>query len=414
MSILLFSDSKPWQRLHVGPLSPYIDPFAQYLLQQGYATWTIVDKLRVVTKLSQWLERHQLGVGALDEQQVSAFINQLHQSELRTYHGDHTTLRMFLEHMRNCGILTVPAPKVEDNALAMLERDFVQYLREQRGLSAATLHNYLPFARCFLSECFGQGAVELKQLSTADVTEFVLRHAPNLGTACAKLMITALRSFFRFLHQRGELDMDLANAMPTVAHWRLSTLPKYLEPEQVEQLLQSCDQSTTIGQRDHTVLLLLARLGLRAGEVVQLSLDDIDWHAGLLTVRGKGSQVNQLPLRMDVGKALATYLRHGRPACITRRVFVRSRAPYVGFASSVAIDSIVSRALKRAGLTPLHQGAHLLRHSLATRMLHQEASLVEIGQVLRHRLLQTTEIYAKIDQATLGALTQPWPPGGAI
>lgn len=413
MSILLFSDSKPWQRLHVGPLSPYIDPFAQYLLQQGYATWTIVDKLRVVTKLSQWLERHQLGVGALDEQQVSAFIHQLHQRELRTYHGDHTTLRIFLEHMRSCGILTEPAPKVEDNALAMLERDFVQYLREQRGLSAATLHNYLPFARCFLSECFGQGAVELKQLSTADVTEFVLRHAPNLGPACAKLMITALRSFFRFLHQCGELDMDLANAVPTVAHWRLSTLPKYLEPEQVEQLLQSCDQSTTIGQRDHTVLLLLARLGLRAGEVVQLSLDDIDWHAGLLTVRGKGSQVNQLPLRMDVGKVLANYLRHGRPACITRRVFVRSRAPYVGFASSVAIDSIVSRALKRAGLTPLHQGAHLLRHSLATRMLHQGASLVEIGQVLRHRLLQTTEIYAKIDQATLGALTQPRP-GGAI
>ncbi|MDD5321792.1 MAG: hypothetical protein PHD43_14520 [Methylococcales bacterium] len=132
MSILLFSDSRPWQRLHVGPLSPYIDPFAQYLLQQGYATWTIVDKLRVVTKLSQWLERHQLGVGALDEQQVSAFFHQLHQNELRTYHGDHTTLGMFLEHVRNCGILTVPAPNVEDNALAMLERDFVQYLREQR------------------------------------------------------------------------------------------------------------------------------------------------------------------------------------------------------------------------------------------------------------------------------------------
>ena len=413
MSILLFSDSKAWQRLHIGPLSPYIDPFAQHLLQQGYATWTIVDKLRVVTKLSQWLERRQLGAGALDEQQVTAFIHQLHQSERRTYHGDHTTLRVFLEFMRSCGILTVPVPKVEDNALALLERDFVQYLREQRGLSAATLHNYLPFARCFLTECFGQGAVKLKQLSTADVTEFVLRHAPKLGPACAKLMVTALRSFFRFLHQRGELDTDLANAVPTVAHWRLSTLPKYLEPEQVDQLLQSCDQSTIIGQRNHTVLLLLARLGLRAGEVVQLSLDDIDWHVGLLTVRGKGRQVDQLPLRMDVGEALATYLRQGRPVCTTRRVFVRSRAPYVGFASSVAIDSIVRRALKQAGLTPLHQGAHLLRHSLATQMLRQGASLTEIGQVLRHRLLQTTEIYAKIDQATLGALAQPWP-GGAL
>lgn len=413
MSILLFSDSKAWQRMHVGPLSPYIDTFAQHLLQQGYAVWTIIDKLRVVTKLSQWLEFHQLGLGVLDEQQVTAFIHQLHQREHRTYHGDHTTLRMFLEHMRSCGILPVPVPKVEDNALVLLERDFVQYLREQRGLSAATLHNYLPFARCFLSERFGQGAVELKRLSTSDVSEFVLRHAPKLGPACAKLMVTALRSFFRFLHQSGQLDMDLANAVPTVAHWRLSTLPKYLEPDQVDQLLQSCDQNTTIGQRNHTVLLLLARLGLRAGEVVKLSLDDIDWHAGLLTVRGKGRQVDQLPLRMDVGEALATYLSQGRPVCTTRRVFVRSRAPYVGFASSVAIDSIVRRALKRAGLTPLHQGAHLLRHSLATRMLRQGASLTEIGQVLRHRLRQTTEIYAKIDKATLGALAQPWP-GSAI
>ena len=411
MSILLFSDSMAWQRLHVGPLSSYIDPFAQHLLEQGYAAWTIIDKLRVVAKLSQWLERRQLGVGILDEQQVTAFIHQLHRRERRTYHGDHTTLRVFLEHMRSCGILTVPAPKVEENALALLERDFAQYLREQRGLSAATLHNYLPFARCFLVECFGQGAVELKQLSTADVTEFVLHHAPKLGPACAKKMVTALRSFFRFLHQRGELDTDLAKAVPTVAHWHLSTLPKYLEPEQVDQLLQSCDQSTTIGQRNHTVLLLLARLGLRAGEVVQLSLDDIDWHVGLLTVRGKGNQVDQLPLRVDVGDAIATYLRQGRPVCTTRRVFVRSRAPYVGFTSSVAIDSIVRRALKRASLTPLHQGAHLLRHSLATRMLRQGASLAEIGQVLRHRLLQTTEIYAKIDQETLGALAQPWPGG---
>jgi len=413
MNILLFSDSKAWQRMHVGPLGPYIDTFAQHLLQQGYAVWTIIDKLRVVTKLSQWLEFHQLGLGALDEQQVTAFIHQLHQREHRTYHGDHTTLRMFLEHMRSCGILPVSVPKVEANALVLLEQDFIQYLREQRGLSAATLHNYLPFARCFLSERFGQGAVELKRLSTSDVSEFVLRHAPKLGPACAKLMVTALRSFFRFLHQSGQLDMDLANAVPTVAHWCLSTLPKYLEPEQVDQLLQSCDQNTTLGQRNHTVLLLLARLGLRAGEVVKLSLDDIDWHAGLLTVRGKGSQVDQLPLQMDVGEALATYLSQGRPICTTRRVFVRSRAPYVGFASSVAIDSIVRRALKRAGLTPLHQGAHLLRHSLATRMLRQGASLTEIGQVLRHRLRQTTEIYAKIDQATLGALAQPWP-GSAI
>ncbi len=157
------------------------------------------------------------------------------------------------------------------------------------------------------------------------------------------------------------------------------------------------------------MLLLLARLGLRAGEVVHLCLDDIDWHAGLITVRAKGNQSSQLPLPVDVGEALATYLRDGRPACDTRRVFVRTRAPITGFASAVAIDSIVRRALKRAALNPPCKGAHLLRHSLATRMLRQGASIAEIGQLLRHRSSQTTEIYTKVDQVALSALAQPWP-----
>jgi integrase len=177
----------------------------------------------------------------------------------------------------------------------------------------------------------------------------------------------------------------------------------------VEQLLRCCDRDRVAGQRDYTVLLLLARLGLRAGEVVHLHLDDIDWRAGRLHVRGKGGRSDVLPLPTDVGEALATYLRGGRPRCSTRRVFVRARAPYAGFASSAAIDSIVRRALQRAGLEPPRKGAHLLRHSLATGMLRDGASLAEIGQLLRHRLPQTTEIYAKVDPVALSALAQPWP-----
>jgi site-specific recombinase XerD len=205
------------------------------------------------------------------------------------------------------------------------------------------------------------------------------------------------------------LTTDLSSAVPAVANWRLSEVPKFIAPRQVEQLLHSCNLGHSTEQRDYTVLLLLARLGLRAGEVVHLCLEDIDWHTGLLHVRGKGGRADTLPLPVDVGEALAIYLRNGRPRCRTRRVFVRARAPYTGFASSVAIDSILRRALRRAGLEPPRKGAHLLRHSLATEMLRNGASMAEIGQLLRHHLPQTTEIYAKVDSRALGALAQPWP-----
>jgi site-specific recombinase XerD len=227
-----------------------------------------------------------------------------------------------------------------------------------------------------------------------------------------QLIVTALRSFLRFLRQRGDIELDLATGVPTVADWGLAKVPKFLASEHVERLLQSCDQHTTIGQRDYTILLLLARLGLRAGEVVHLGLDDLNWEAGLLSVRGKGGYRTRLPLPTEVGSALARYLRYGRPACATRQVFVRMKAPRIGFASSVAIDSIVRRALKRADLAPAFKGAHLLRHSLATNLLRNGASMAEIGQLLRHRLPQTTEIYAKVDQNALATLTQPWPEVG--
>ena len=270
------SDPDAWLRLHVGPLSPYIDGFADYLLEQGYAAWTILDKLRVVAKLSRWLQHHRVGVEALDEQQSGAFLGDLHQRECRRYHGDPATLQSLLEHFRDLGVLTAPAPILDESEIERLTQEYAEYLRNERGLAAATLFNYLPVVRSFLVDCFGQGSLQLERLCLRDVTQYVLRRTPEMAPARAKLMVTALRSFFRYLKQRGELTMDLAAAVPTVAYWRLSTVPRYLEPEQVEQLLQHCDQNTVVGQRDYTVLLLLARLGLRAGEIVHLCLDDID------------------------------------------------------------------------------------------------------------------------------------------
>jgi site-specific recombinase XerD len=221
-------------------------------------------------------------------------------------------------------------------------------------------------------------------------------------------MATYLRSFFRFLYQRGDTTGDFAAALPMIAYWRLSNIPKFLEPEEVERILDNCDRSTITGQRDYTVLLLLARLGLRGGEVANMVPDDIHWAAGEIVVRGKSAREDRMPLPQDVGGALATYLRHGRPRCTSRRVFIRARAPYQGFSSPVAVCDIVRRALSRAGLNPGFKGAHLLRHSLATHMLRKGNSLAEIGEVLRHQLPNTTEIYAKVDLGALRALAQPW------
>jgi site-specific recombinase XerD len=242
---------------------------------------------------------------------------------------------------------------------------------------------------------------------------FILRYTETVSVKHAQLIVCSLRSFFRFLYQRGETAIDLSPSALTVANWRLSELPKFLEPEQVKRLLQSCNQDTLIGRRDYVILLLLARLGLRAGDVVHMTLDDIDWEAGELIVRGKSHRQDRLPLPQDVGEALVRYLSHGRPRCSSRRVFIRIKAPHKGFSSSVAICNIVRRALLRVNLNPAFKGSHLMRHSLATQMLRGGASLGEIGKLLRHQRLNTTQIYAKVDLKALRALAQPWP-GGEI
>jgi site-specific recombinase XerD len=394
-----------------GPLAPYADAFADHLVGQGYAPWTVQDKLHVVARLSHWLGECQLPVGTLDAQRVCAFLQEFHGHERRRCHGDPTTLRGLLKQLSDDGVIPKPTATAEEGAQARIAREFSHYLTQERGLAVATVDNYVAVVGRFLIVRFGDEPLELAALQAHDLTGFILAQAHRLSPKAAQLMVTALRSFLRFLYQRGQIAIDLAAVMPTVADWRLARVPKYLQPAQVELLLESCDQRTVVGQRDYSILLLLARLGLRAGEVVHLRLEDFDWPRGLLTVHGKGGYWRQLPLPVDVGEAVASYLRWRRPPCTSRRVFVRMRAPCVGFASSVAIDCIVSRALARAGLNPPSRGAHLLRHSLATGMLRSGASLAEIGQLLGHRLTQSTEIYAKVDECALADLAQPWPGG---
>ena len=273
------------------------------------------------------------------------------------------------------------------------------------------MNNYGAVAGRLLDSAFGTKALPLDRLSAKDITGFVLREKAVFSPKRVQLTTSALRSFLAFLYLHRQVATPLAAAVPTVATWRWSELPQFLEPEQVQQLLQSCDRNNPCGRRDYAVLLLLARLGLRAGEVVHLSLEDINWACGEVFIRGKSSREERLPLPLDAGTALAMYLQKDRPTCSSRRVFIRMKAPHVGFSSSVAICNILRRALWRARLQPERKGSHLLRHSLATQMLRGGASLTQIGQILRHRLPQTTEIYAKVDLAALRVIAQPWPGG---
>jgi site-specific recombinase XerD len=397
------------QRLRGNPLESHLRTFVTSLLEDGYADATIHDKLSLVDRLGQWLGRTGRAVTHLDERLVGAFVKY----RQRVQRGDLKTLQQFLDYLRELGVVPAQEPVRDRSPLTNILNRYEQYLRLERGLVVATISHYQYFVRKFLITRFREGPFLLKAMKASDISDFFLRHGQSMGVRRAQLMTTAFRSFFRFLFQKGELSVNLAASVPTVANWRLSTMPKYLTAEEVKRVLQTCDCRTATGRRDYAILLLLARLGLRAGEVVALRLEDINWRAGEILVRGKGLVDDRMPLPTDVGEALASYLRRSRPACQTRRLFVRMRAPRLGLAGPSTLTSIVHRALARTDLHPPSKGAHLLRHSLATSMLRSGATMGEIGEVLRHRDPNTTEIYAKVDFDGLRSLAHPWPMGGA-
>ena len=288
---------------------------------------------------------------------------------------------------------------------------FEQYLRRQRALANATVINYVPFIRKFLTDRFGNGPVRLSRLCARDVVRFVQSQAPHLHRKRAKLMTTALRSFLQYARYCGDITLDLAAAVPAVANWSMPSIPRAISADQVHQLLASINRRTAMGRRDYAILLLLARLGLRSSEVAFLELDDIDWSSGTVSVRGKSGLRNEFPLPLEVGQAIAAYLREGRPPSTSRRVFLRAKAPIRGFRGAGGVGSIVRHSLKRTDIKAPTYGAHQFRHGLATEMLRQGASLGEIGDILGHRHPQTTMIYTKVDLEALRTLALPWPGG---
>ncbi len=390
-----------------GPLASSLEAYAQRLREDGYAAHSGFVQLRLLGCFNRWLG----GKGLKSENVNSAAVEQYlrgreHSGKLRK--GDSAALFRLLTTLRpDETAVTAPPPTAVEIALD----EFQQYLRQERSLTEATVINYTPVVRVFLLERFPKGGLHFQKISAGDIAAFVQRQAGVVTSKRAALVVTALRSFLHYLFHHGKVANDLAACVPTIATWSLSTVPKFLSGEQIQKVLDSCDRETVIGKRDYALLLLLARLGLRAGEVVALTLDDFDWDAGLITVHGKGKRVAQMPLPSEVGTAIADYLSTARPRCSSRRVFIRGKAPLTGFANSVAICSLVDKALERAGVESKFRGSHLFRHSLATQMLKHGASLPEIGDLLRHRRPDTTRIYAKVDLVSLRSIALAWPGG---
>lgn len=406
----LYKDPRTPLRMREGPLGAYVDAFAQQLIDEGYAKASARYALQLVADLGRWLRRRKIIAQQLTAEHLKGYLEC--RSDGRTRHsGDAAIVRRLFNLLLDKGVVMRGEP-VEKTPGERLEEQFRLYLERERRLAPATVFHYLMFARCFLTHCFADGQLRLDALRAADVVGFVQAEAARLHhPKRSKLMTAALRSFLQYLHYCGLIGIDLRSSVPTVASWSMASLPRALSSEEVQRLLAHCERHTAVGRRNWAILLLLARLGLRAGEVVGLAFEDLDWEAGELRIQAHGGNSDRLPIPQDVGTALVDYLRHARPACSSRRVFVRMRAPHRGFASSVAICCIVRRALERAGLNPAHKGAHLLRHSVATHMLRQGASLAEIGELLRHRSPQTTMIYAKVDLDLLRPLALPWPGG---
>jgi site-specific recombinase XerD len=392
-----------------GPVAPHLALFTQRVGELGYGLDSLRKQVRIAAFFSRWLGQRAVPLPDVTCGHVARFLRYRSRQKL-LHNGDAAALRRLIDWLHNQG--AIPAQEMPLPQLTGAERcaeAFERYLQQERALARASIVNYVPFVRDFLKHRFGVGQVALSRLCAADVVGFVQRQAPRLHRKRAKLMTTALRSFLQYARYRGAVTLDLAAAVPVVANWSMTEIPRAISADHVRQLLASIDRGTPMGRRDYAVLLLLARLGLRSGEVASLELDDLDWNAGLLSVRGKGGRRNDLPLPTDVGKAIAAYLQRGRPHSTSRRVFLRAKAPIRGFHGASGVGTIVRHSLERAGINAPTRGAHQFRHGLAAEMLRKGASLAEIGDLFGHRHPQTTMIYTKVDLKALRSLALPWP-----
>ena len=396
-------------------LDDHIEPFLKHLRAAGYAERTLRKKRTVAKAFARWARWKQIAGNDLNDGHIAAFASRSPRNRKAHVKFELAAMRLFFEYLRGYAGLQRPALQNDVSAANALLQNYKDYLREDRGLTENSLLVYVPFIRDFLAVQTTQtGGVSPKLFGALIIRNFILEHTLDRSSEYARLLCTALRSFFRFLLLCGQTSRDLSNAVPMFRKYRQSVPPAFLSPSEVEHVLAATG-STLSGRRDNAILLLLARLGLRGGEVVALELDDIRWRAGEIVVRGKGRMVDHLPLLSDVGEALALYIREDRGVSASRRVFLRTWAPRTGLTGPAAVGHIVRRALAQAGVRRSGRGAaHLFRHGLATKMIRHGASMSEIAEVLRHRSQTTTAIYAQVSFEALRDVALPWPnTGGA-
>ncbi|WP_227749410.1 site-specific integrase [Paraburkholderia atlantica] len=389
-----------------GPLAEHLDAFQGMLYDQGYPQETIRRYLRLVADFSVWLKRKKTSIEEVTYKTTLRYLR------YRAYYrcprkGEQYALRCFVQLLQDNGVVARDAPVAQTPAEKLVS-EYALYLHHERGLAATTIGTYRSYAYLFLKKLYGDGATRLSELHACDLIDFVQYEAAQYPTRTHSIT-KVLRSFLQYARYRGLIRLDLAAAIPKVAHWSMTSIPKAISPEHARRALASCDRSRPVGRRDYAILLLLARLGLRSGEVASLTLDDIDWAAGTLNIHGKGGQESPLPLLATVGEAIADYLKNGRAHSESRRVFLRINAPIRGFRTSKSVSNVVKYALERAGIDSQRKGAHQFRHALATQMLRQGSSLAEISEVLRHKSPDSTRIYTKIDLDSLRILAPPWP-----
>jgi len=384
-----------------GPLERWAQEFASRLASFGYVRPSIRQALFVFAFVSIWLGARRLRPGDVTAKQVE------HLRHARRSNGYGLSLSKVLEFLRGVGEVPPVRPNAKRTGLDRLLDRYREYLVDERGLSGKVVRWY-----CIVAGRLLKGrprGAHLRRLTASEVGEFLRKEARGFSPSHARGIASALRSLVRFLHATGRIPASLVGAVPSISGWRGASLPRALTPSSVRRILHRCDRRTLSGRRDYAVLLLLVRLGLRAGEVAHLELDAFDWRRGEVVVHGKGKTLSRLPLPQDVGQALSAYLVR-RPRVASRALFLRSRAPLQRL-TQPAITHLVAKASQRAGLARV--GPHQLRHTLATEMLRRGATLAQIAQVLRHRSLATTAIYAKVDRVALRELAQPWPGGVA-
>lgn len=403
-----FKEPRTLAVFRCGPAGSQLDRFIIWLEIRGYRRACIRRHSREAHRFAVWAQSEGLTVCNLDQNTLHQFQNHLEKRKmLRKPNGDHSAAyhgsRVFVDFLEATGTVISCSPScLAESPVLLLE--FMEWMRTQRGIRESTLTRY----RKSIIDLLQDLGTDASTYDAKGLRGFLLRHVASAGTS--KILSTAIRMFLRFLIVQGLCMPGLEHAIPTIARWRLSSLPKYLPSEAVERLIDSCDVSTPLGARDRAILLLISRLGLRASDVSALKFGDIEWSRATMIVSGKNRHATRLPLPQEVGDSILHYLAHGRPDGVGEHVFVTAIAPIIGVTHHT-VSGIVFRALRRTGIDAPTQGAHLLRHSAATTMLRDGMSLPAIGALLRHASIETTAIYAKVDIELLKEVVMPWPEG---